>query len=273
MNILILGSTGLIGNFLFQKFNYHQNFEIFSLSRKKFNRKNHFTFDVINNQNMQMLNHYKFDIIFNCLGYNANNDNVLKFYKKLAKKFLTPNAIWVEFGTLSSFKNKNLSSNFNLTNYGQNKIISENFIKNLSLINNFKLVILKLGATCLKNDYNDFIYKKLNKIIYFNLFFNFYHDKHIFFKITFLEDIYHLCNKIINDRSINYSIIVYFRNFNPLVCLRKINVNLLIFKINFTLVSFILKFLNKNLFIKFNNIFNFKIYDKETSGINYFIIK
>ena len=82
MNILILGSTGLIGNFLFQKFNYHQNFEIFSLSRKKFNRKNHFTFDVINNQNMQMLNHYKFDIIFNCLGYNANNDNVLQFYKK-----------------------------------------------------------------------------------------------------------------------------------------------------------------------------------------------
>ena len=72
MNLLLLGSSGKVGNQLFEEFSKEKFINLYTLSRgnNNSNNTNHKIFDFLDNDLDELNFNVKFDVIINCLGVN-----------------------------------------------------------------------------------------------------------------------------------------------------------------------------------------------------------
>lgn len=265
MKILIIGGTGLIGSFLSKNMTGH---EIHTLSKSKLDTNNsHFKINLFEEKKFYLKVNNKYDIIINCVGYHfLLNSNLDNYFYNVLKLLKSNNSTLIEISSLSAYTNLSYKRK-PLTNYGKKKLESEEIVTKLIKKSQNNLIIYRLGAVCLKKNIDNFIYDKLNKLIFGNYFFNLYKQDNFFMKISFLEDLLEHINKNIfkND---HFKKIIFFHNINPLKSLYKFKPQLKKININLSITLIIISLFKKDLSLVLSNIFNFRLKTDESIGKN-----
>ena len=189
--ILIFGSSGLLGNYLFKKLK--KNFRVFGCQHKNKNN-NFFNIDISYiDQTTNIIKKIKPDVIINCIGYtdvikceinkiHAIKLNTLSVYNIISSlSNLKKKTHLIHISTDQIYNNKNLlKKNFEkeinpLNFYGITKMLGEN-----QTLNYKRKTILRTNffgkTTCTKNSYSDFLIfnlkrkknLKIPKNVYFN---------------------------------------------------------------------------------------------------------
>ena len=159
-NIIILGSSGFIGSYLYKKLKRNRKLKIIGIDRKKNNRKDTIVNNIKKIDFKKIIQNENIDTIIDVVGFSGHNllnrsieenylckKNLVRFLKKTKK-----NIFYISFGTLYKFGKKNKISHEIYYNYF-NSNDQQSYFKYLhekklfSIHNkNLRILIINLGS-------------------------------------------------------------------------------------------------------------------------------
>ncbi len=268
MNLLLLGSSGKVGNQLFEEFSKEKFINLYTLSRgnNNSNNTNHKIFDFLDNDLDELNFNVKFDVIINCLGVNIfkKDELICPLYKRCLN-FLKSDkySTWIEISSISvmGFKEP-LHKNIRYTSYALNKLKAEKSLIKLSKDFNKNCKIFRFGAVISQRYIENFVKHKFQKFVKLNIFFNFFFDSP-YIRITTSEEIYKLIYKTITSDIKKSNIEIYYNNIDVYEILKKKFNDLKIYYINSKLLFLFLFYFNKGFYYKFLSIFHANLNQKD----------